>query len=107
MENKFKINIPVKKISAFCEKWKITELSLFGSILRKDFSKASDIDVLVSFTKDHPWNLFDVVRMEAELSKILGRSVDFVVRSGLEQSKNDIRRKEIFSTARVVYAKAA
>ena len=91
----------------FCKKWKIIVLALFGSVLREDFSPTSDIDVLVTFAPDHPWNLFDVVRMEGELKKIFGRNVDFVIRSGLEQSQNDIRREAIFSSAKVVYAKAA
>lgn len=102
-----KIKISKDKISEFCKRWKITELSLFGSVLREDFNESSDIDVLITLNEDHPWSLFDVVRMEAELSTVLGRSVDLVIRSGLEQSQNDIRKEEIFSTARVVYAKAA
>ena len=34
-------------MSMFCEKWRIRELSLFGSVLRSDFSSTSDIDILV------------------------------------------------------------
>ena len=34
-------------ITTFCEKWRIRELSLFGSVLRSDFSTTSDIDILV------------------------------------------------------------
>jgi hypothetical protein len=44
-----KITFPQGKIEAFCRKWKIKELALFGSVLREDFSPDSDIDVLVSF----------------------------------------------------------
>jgi predicted nucleotidyltransferase len=38
-----------EKLAGFCRKWKITELSLFGSVLREDFRPDSDIDVLVTF----------------------------------------------------------
>jgi predicted nucleotidyltransferase len=34
-------------LGMFCEKWRIRELSLFGSVLRPDFSSTSDIDILV------------------------------------------------------------
>ena len=47
-----RIDIDREKIAAFCEKWQITELALFGSVLRDDFGPDSDVDVLVTFT-DH------------------------------------------------------
>jgi len=43
-----KLRIPRKKIVDFCQRWSITEFSLFGSVLREDFRPDSDIDVLVS-----------------------------------------------------------
>ena len=32
-------------IEQFCKRWKITEFSLFGSVLREDFAPSSDVDV--------------------------------------------------------------
>ncbi|MBM3745961.1 MAG: nucleotidyltransferase family protein [Acidobacteria bacterium] len=62
-------------IAGFCRRNHIRKLSLFGSVLREDFSAASDIDVLVEFEPDHiPGLAF--FRMEAELSEIFGRRVD-------------------------------
>jgi predicted nucleotidyltransferase len=37
------------QIRAYCHKWRIRELALFGSVLRDDFGPDSDVDVLVSF----------------------------------------------------------
>ena len=34
---------------AICRRARISEISLFGSALRKDFTAASDIDLLVTF----------------------------------------------------------
>jgi predicted nucleotidyltransferase len=36
-------------IVTICKKYYINELSVFGSSLRDDFNKNSDIDILVSF----------------------------------------------------------
>ncbi|MGF1457757.1 MAG: nucleotidyltransferase family protein [Leptolyngbyaceae cyanobacterium] len=36
--------LPYEQLPAFCQRWKITELALFGSILRDDFGPNSDID---------------------------------------------------------------
>jgi predicted nucleotidyltransferase len=91
-------------LRAFCSEWKIRELSLFGSALRDDFGPQSDIDFLVTFAPEAQWSLLDHIRMEQELSLLLGRQIDLVSRQALERSANFIRRREILSSAKVVYA---
>ena len=51
---------------------------MFGSALRDDFRPDSDLDLLVRFTQDADWSLRDHVKMEEELSDIVGRNVDLV-----------------------------
>jgi predicted nucleotidyltransferase len=97
------INIPKEKIADFCRRWKIVELSLFGSVLREDFGPDSDVDVLATFSPDAKWSLFDHVTMEQELSAIFGRKVDLVSRRVVERSDNWIRRKAILETAEPYY----
>ena len=92
------------KVAIFCQKWKITELALFGSVLRADFRPDSDVDVLVTFRPDAEWTLFDMVRMQDELAALFGRRVDLVSRRGVEQSRNWIRRRAILESAETVYA---
>ncbi|HDH09508.1 MAG TPA: nucleotidyltransferase [Chloroflexi bacterium] len=99
-----RIEIPADEIADFCRRWKVTELALFGSVLRGDFSPDSDVDVLVSFAPDARWSLFDLVRMQEELKAILGREVDLLERVAVEQSENYIRRKSILSNMEVIYA---
>jgi predicted nucleotidyltransferase len=98
-----KIPIPREKIAEFCDRWKITELALFGSVLRDDFRPDSDVDVLVTFAPEAEWSLFDHVTMEEELSSILDRKVDLVSRRGIERSRNWIRRKAILEAAEPFY----
>lgn len=97
------IRIPRKQIAAFGKRWKVSELALFGSVLRSDFSPASDIDVLVSFFPDARWSLFDLMSMQDELPQILGCKVDLVERDGL---RNPFRKRAILEKARVIYAAA-
>lgn len=66
------IDIPRTAMEAFCRKWKIKELSLFGSVLRQDFREDSDVDVLVEFERGHGWGLYEVVDMEEELTALFG-----------------------------------
>ncbi len=91
-------------ITHFCHRWKITELALFGSILREDFRPDSDVDVLVSFAPEALWSLLDHASMEEELESLVGRKVDLVTRRAVERSTNWIRREEILQSARPYYA---
>ncbi len=99
-----RIAIPAEGIAAFCERWQVTELALFGSVLRDDFSPESDIDVLVTFDDGARHTLFDMVRMEEELKALFERDVDLTERAGIEQSRNHIRRKAILKSAETIYA---
>lgn len=94
------MKIPKKQIADFCERWKVKQFALFGSVLRDDFRPDSDIDVLVSFSPDAPWNLFDFVTMQEELQKLFGRHVDFVEKEGL---KNPFRKQSILNSMKVIY----
>ena len=91
-------------MTEFCRRWKVAELSLFGSALRDDFRPDSDIDLLVRFAPDAEWSLLDQAHMERELEQLLGRRVDLVSRAAIERSPNWIRRKEILETSRPIYA---
>jgi uncharacterized protein len=88
------------QIADFCQRWKITEFALFGSVLRDDFRPDSDIDVLVTFNADSGWSLFDWMDMKEELEVMFGREVDLVSKKYL---KNPYRRAEILRTHQVIY----
>jgi len=100
---KAELDLPSETISEFCRRWQVTELSLFGSVLRDDFDSKSDLDILVSFEQDAAWSLVDLVRMEEELETLLKHDVDIVERQSVEKSTNYIRRKHILSTAEPFY----
>jgi len=77
------IQLDKSAIEPFCKQWKVKELALFGSALRKDFRPDSDVDVLVTFRNDADWSLFDMVTMQEELGNIVGRKVDLVNRESI------------------------
>lgn len=97
------IEIPHNQIVEFCQRWKISELALFGSVLREDFHPDSDIDVLVTFAPDASWTLFDHVEMQDELRLMFGRKIDLVSRRGIERSRNYRRRQAILDSAKLIY----
>ena len=101
-----RIELPMERIADFCHRWKVTELSLFGSALRDDFRPDSDIDLLASFSDDADWSLLDHALMELELEESLGRKVQLLTRRSVERSDNSIRRREILQSARSIYRAA-
>ncbi|HUU55563.1 MAG TPA: nucleotidyltransferase domain-containing protein [Armatimonadota bacterium] len=89
------------RIAEFCRKWRVKELSVFGSALREDFRSDSDVDVLVELQPGHGLVMYDWLEMIEELRGIFGREVDLVAKGGL---RNPFRRARILRTAEVLYA---
>ena len=95
------IELPTERIAAFCEKWGVGELALFGSVLRDDFGPDSDVDVLVTFRPGASMTFEGFLDMRDELSQIFGREVDLVEKRLVT---NPFRRHEILTTKKVLYA---
>jgi hypothetical protein len=76
---------------------------LFGSVLRDDFRPDSDIDVLVSFSPEAEWGLFEHAAMQEELAVMFNRKVDLITRRAVEHSHNPIRRRIILESAQPYY----
>jgi len=101
MNKKTSVQLPREKIADFCKRNRIRKLSLFGSALKGELRKDSDIDLLVEFHPDEAPSLFDLARMERELSTLLeGRKVDLRTPNELSRYFRD----EVLSTASVQYA---
>ena len=96
-----KIDIPKAEIEGFCRRNHIRRLALFGSVLRNDFTRESDVDVLVEFEPESVPGLFGVARMERELSVIFGgRKVDLRTPEDLSR----YFRQSVLEGAEVQYA---
>lgn len=97
------IELPNKKIELFCQKWQISELALFGSVLRDDFNLDSDIDILVSFDSNAKRGLTETIQMHDELEALFQRKVDLIVKDAIQRSDNWLRKKNILESAQTIY----
>jgi predicted nucleotidyltransferase len=97
-------NLDESQLKAFCVKWKISRMAVFGSVVRGEARQDSDLDVLADFAADAKWSLFDHQHMEDELAILAGRKVDLVSRRGLLASRNELRKKSILESSELVYA---
>jgi predicted nucleotidyltransferase len=101
MNNKKFIQLPLEKIADFCKRNRIRKLSLFGSALKGELRKDSDIDFLVEFQPGEAPSLLDLARMETDLATLLdGRKVDLRTPNELSRYFRD----EVLSMASVQYA---
>ena len=93
-----RIEIPYDRVAEFCERNHISKLSLFGSVIRDDFTPDSDVDVLVEFLPGKTPGLA-FFRMMRELSGIVGRKVDL----NTAQDLSRYFREEVLDEAEVIY----
>jgi uncharacterized protein len=98
--SKVKIRIPKKELAELCHRYQVQKLAFFGSVLRKDFRKDSDVDLLVSFQPGARVGFITFSRMQRELSAIFNRPVDLVPMEGLKP----VIRDSVLSNIEVVYA---
>lgn len=101
MVGRAQVPIPMDKIEAFCQRWRIVEFALFGSVLRDDFRSDSDVDVMVTFSAHAGWDLWDMVAMRDELTALFGREADLVQKHAIT---NPFRRRSILANHKVIYA---
>jgi len=98
--SKVKIRVPKRKLSEFYRRYQVEKLALFGSVLRADFHKESDVDVLVSFQPAARIGFITFSRMQRELSDIFQRPVDLIPMDGLKP----VIRDSVLANIEVVYA---
>lgn len=98
-----RLNVPEGTLAAYCRKWRIRRLEVFGLILGDEFGPESDVDILATFDPEARLSLLDLVRAENELSAIVDRPVDLAERDSIETSRNWIRRRSILESARSIY----
>lgn len=75
----------------------VTKAALFGSVVRGEAKKGSDVDLLVELDDDK--SLFDLVGLKLDLEEKLGRKVDIVEYGAIKPILKDI----ILSEQKIIY----
>jgi len=97
------IHFPKEEIKEFCKRNHIRKFAFFGSVLRDDFTKKSDVDVLVEFEPGARVGFFELYDMEQELSGMFGgRKVDINTPKCLSKYFRD----KVLAAAEVQYVKS-
>lgn len=88
------------EIAELCRRYEVKELAVFGSAARADFSKKSDIDLLVDFRPEAKVGFIRYLQLQDELASLLKRKVDLVSKPGLKLAI----RGTVLSEAKIIYA---
>ena len=75
------------------EEYRVKEIGVFGSYVRGEQGKRSDVDILVEF-EEVP-DLFKFIELERYLKRILKKKVDLVEKNGLRPRLKDIILNEV------------
>ena len=87
-------------LAAYCQKVGIIRLEAFGSTVRGEARRGSDVDLLATFGRNPGLRFFS---MEDEMAEILGVPVHLLTRDSVEQMSNPYRRESILADAKIIY----
>ncbi len=87
-------------LAGLCRRYRVRQLSVFGSAARGEMRPDSDIDLLVEFLPEAQADLIDRAGLMLDLSHLLGRKVDLVSKNGLKPRIRD----SVLQEARLLYA---
>jgi len=93
------IEVDEERLADICRRWKIAELSVFGSVARGDAGPDSDVDLLYVFEPDARIG-WEIEKLSGELSGLFGRRVDLMPKAKIHR----FVRERILSEAQVLYA---
>ncbi|HWR58571.1 MAG TPA: nucleotidyltransferase family protein [Thermodesulfovibrionales bacterium] len=79
------------------QKYRVREIGIFGSFVRGEQKKRSDVDILVEFAPRNIPGLLKLIEMEMFLEKLLRKRVDVVIKSGIRpELKKGILKEVVY-----------
>ena len=87
----------LKQLQAICRDNNVAMLGVIGSVARGEDTHKSDVDMLVKFKK--PISLIDLIRLEDNFAKTLGRKIVLGTESGL----HPLIHKSVMNDLTIIY----
>jgi uncharacterized protein len=96
------LEIYIEKISALCQKNKVKNLYVFGSVLTERFTDKSDIDLIVDIDSVDPLDYADnYFNLKFALEDLLNRQIDLLENKAI---RNPFLRESIDNSKTLLYA---
>lgn len=91
----------IDQIADLCRSNKVKSLFAFGSVIREDFNRNSDIDLVVDFNESDPFKYTDLYfDLKNKLENLFKRKVDLIEERGI---KNRFFRQQLDQTKIKLY----
>lgn len=90
-----------EKLGNICKRNDVVFLAVFGSYVRGEHRRGSDVDVAIEYDRKKPKDIFDLLHLENEFKSVFRRKVDLGVYSGMNRAVRDAMKKDM----RVLYEK--
>ena len=90
-----------EKLAEICKKNDIVFMAIFGSFVRGEQNRKSDIDIAIEFERNSEKSLLDLVRIENELRRVFKRKVDL----GIFSSLNPYVLEDVKKEMQIIYEK--
>ncbi len=87
------------RLTKLCEENDVVFMAIFGSFVRGEEKKRSDVDMLFRYRKGSRKSLLDLVGLEEELSLVFGRKVDLLT----IESISPYIREQVLNSMKVIY----
>ena len=79
------------------QKYRVREIGIFGSFVRCEHKRRSDVDILVEFDPRNIPGLLKLIELEMYLEKLLRKKVDVVIKSGIRpELKRGILKEVVY-----------
>ncbi len=82
-----------KNMPLLRDRYKVKRIGIFGSYLRGEQKKKSDVDILVDF--EQTITFFEFLALENELSRLVKKKVDLVMKTALKPKIGEHILKEV------------
>ena len=97
------IELNIERVKNLCVKHKVKKLFVFGSVLKANFNKESDIDLIVEFDDVNLYEYADnYFNFKDELEILFKRSIDLLEQPAI---KNPYLIRQIDSEKQLIYGK--
>lgn len=97
------LRISAAEVEAFCRKWGIRKLEALGRLSASEGATNESIPFVITGEPETRWSLRDLVAMEEDLGRMLGRSVDLAERQCIANSRSYIRRQTLLGCSDIMH----
>ncbi|MDH4121029.1 MAG: hypothetical protein OEV94_04920 [Deltaproteobacteria bacterium] len=101
--SRVQIHYDKNKLTAFCERWKMLEMSFWGVVLQPGFMPGQPVQMVIAYRPNVKWKLSEELTMVDELVGVLGQPVDIQQRNVVEANPDPAYRDMVLGDLETVY----